>query len=324
MVAGRNFLDSLTQAANDLDPPVTIETSRLLDNPKLPNHHLCVIRVPESPEAPHASQGGTQVHVRTGDQNKPINLAKLDQLEYLLSRRQKSETERDKAIDRAMDRAKFLLPSVRAKIPIAWASVIPLYPWRDLMTPVICRTIGGLLLSDGRMQQVPGGFCSVVRSNLTHVGVPSDDSPRMVDLGITDTRLDGIELIGHCYSFERVYPGEIPLGQLGFFSTIAVARRLFSRAARLYCSKEIEKPGFLLVQIGVLGARGHQMLRPHTESPAGKFPDDNFCASRIMDFEAFAKSKFLEGGPEPFELELYSSLAAGFDVDPPRIWYLYN
>lgn len=48
---------------------------------------VIVVRVPESPESPHAIQSNTRVYLRTGNRNKPEELATLEQIGSNTARR---------------------------------------------------------------------------------------------------------------------------------------------------------------------------------------------------------------------------------------------
>jgi hypothetical protein len=48
---------------------------------------LIVVRVPQSPESPHAITHNTRVYVRTGNRNNPETLATLEQIDWLSAKR---------------------------------------------------------------------------------------------------------------------------------------------------------------------------------------------------------------------------------------------
>ena len=51
---------------------------------------VVVIRVDESPQAPHAIQNSTRVYIRTGSVTQPYELAEIARIEYLVKRRDES------------------------------------------------------------------------------------------------------------------------------------------------------------------------------------------------------------------------------------------
>jgi len=89
-----------------------------------------VIRVPQSNETPHAIYNHTQVYVRTGNRNKPEDLATVEQIEWLTNRRKKSEDFRESLYQRAEERFRNVCEQKKAKIPFAefTLSFSPLYP----------------------------------------------------------------------------------------------------------------------------------------------------------------------------------------------------
>ena len=57
------------------------------------NNVVVIVRVDESPQAPHAIQNSTRVYIRTGSITQPyeLKLAGIDQIEYMLKRRADSQ-----------------------------------------------------------------------------------------------------------------------------------------------------------------------------------------------------------------------------------------
>ena len=90
-----------------------------------------MVRVDESPEAPHAIEHGTRIYVRTEDVNSKFDLAEIGRLEHLLNRRKKIEDDRHELLATALKRARTLLRE-QDPHPVLWAAVMPLYPWREL------------------------------------------------------------------------------------------------------------------------------------------------------------------------------------------------
>jgi hypothetical protein len=95
-----------------------------------------IIRVPQSNETPHAIYNNTQVYVRTGNRNKPEDLATVEQIEWLRNRRKKSEGLREMLYRRAEDRYKTICGQEKAKIDFGefTLSFAPLYPQKPLIT----------------------------------------------------------------------------------------------------------------------------------------------------------------------------------------------
>lgn len=100
------------------------------------NKTFVIIRVPQSNETPHAIYNNTQVYVRTGNRNKPEELATVEQIEWLRNRRKKSEELRELLCRRAEDRYQTICGQKKAKIEFGefTLSFTPLYPQKPLIT----------------------------------------------------------------------------------------------------------------------------------------------------------------------------------------------
>lgn len=66
---------------------------------------VVVVRVPQSPEAPHAIRQNTRVYLRTENRNNPEELATLEQVEWLQSKRTRSVALRDHLFAEAIKRS---------------------------------------------------------------------------------------------------------------------------------------------------------------------------------------------------------------------------
>ena len=100
------------------------------------NKTFVIIRVPQSNETPHAIYNNTQVYVRTGNRNKPEDLATIEQIEWLRNRRRKSEELREMLCRRAEDRYQTICGEKKVKIEFGefTLSFTPLYPQKPLIT----------------------------------------------------------------------------------------------------------------------------------------------------------------------------------------------
>jgi hypothetical protein len=131
---GRGFplRQVLKNVSTKIYPPVRVTVSPVVENPTNPGNVIVVVRVDESKDAPHAVDSGRHVFVYERSDNKtdPIQLAKIDRIEHLLNRRRSIEHQRDESRSLALERAMNLID--RDAKPFVWASVVPLYPWREL------------------------------------------------------------------------------------------------------------------------------------------------------------------------------------------------
>lgn len=100
------------------------------------NKTFIVIRIPQSNETPHAIRNKTEVYIRTGNRNKPEDLATIDQIEWLMNRRKKSEELKMTLYSRAEERYQNICKSRNVKIGFGefTLSFIPSYPQKPLIT----------------------------------------------------------------------------------------------------------------------------------------------------------------------------------------------
>jgi hypothetical protein len=107
---------------------------------------IVVIRVPQSDETPHAIAGNTKVYLRTGKLNTPEELATIHEIEWLQSKRRKSEELRDRLNERAFQRCRTLLsqhtrasgaafPDMLESPGWLTLSACPRYPKQSLKAP---------------------------------------------------------------------------------------------------------------------------------------------------------------------------------------------
>lgn len=102
--------------------------------PQENNKTFVVIRVSQSNETPHAIYNSTQVYIRTGNRNKPEDLASVEQIEWLRNRRRKSEELREMLYRRAEDKYQTICGQRKIKFGEFTLSFTPLYPQKPLIT----------------------------------------------------------------------------------------------------------------------------------------------------------------------------------------------
>jgi hypothetical protein len=137
MLSQKGVEEAVISIARDaIYPPATVQVSPVLENSHLPGHVVVVVRVDESREAPHAVDDGRKVYERTGSTTKPYDFACIDRIRHLLERREKIEEHREAIRREAIARAERIMEE--ALRPLAWVSVIPVYPWRDLCSLNAC------------------------------------------------------------------------------------------------------------------------------------------------------------------------------------------
>src|SRR5262249_3618159 len=95
------------------------------------NRVLAVVKVGESVEAPHAIENSTRVWVRTASMTERYDLADIDKIEYLLTRRREPERRREELIQRAAKRS-FYSNYISQRVRVI---VCPVYP-RGILWPL--------------------------------------------------------------------------------------------------------------------------------------------------------------------------------------------
>ena len=101
---------------DNIYPPVRPQLSPVIDNLHAAGTVLTVLRVDESPEAPHAVGG--LIYERTGSQGKPCNLSEIDRIKHLLERRGRIEEQRAALVDDELKRASRYLAEIRLTLGV--------------------------------------------------------------------------------------------------------------------------------------------------------------------------------------------------------------
>jgi hypothetical protein len=314
-------------------PPLRPQISNIIDNPHDENTVLCVVRVDESPEAPHAVDG--YIYERTGSQGDRIYYAKIDSVSRLLNRRGRIEEERREFVAVELKRATHQLagtssllggqaglvrspdeePAPRG-LPLRWASVIPVYPWRDLCTPGTCyESLSEFdpTIPHRLWQKVPGGALLKIKEH-----VP--DSAAAVTVGIRS-----LSTKGHVFAMDctmetlLIHINRSGLGDLLstntailFDHTSQFAMRLFRTAARFYDRSQVELPGFIILAMGIHDVLDAQMIvnpsNPETRRAGKRFVDEDFGADVTVTTHEFLSD------PEQCAQRLLEDLRFGFDL----------
>jgi hypothetical protein len=307
--------EQITSLCQDnIYPPVRPQISTVLDNARSPGNVVVVIRVDESPEAPHTVNQGKRVYERTGPKNKDYDFAHIDRIQHLLTRRQRIEEQREQLIQEALGRSRRRM-SDPLLLPVRWASVAPMFPWQDLCSRQVCLDAYNRwirLPHSGRehdwvTQQVSGGMFSV--------GYDKIDGAEQV----TATRsLNGK---GHVfaleYTLEQLGRGfdlrlnNSPTGDVGFLDTVVFAGEVFESAARFFRVKEVAVPGYLSLSLGLFNVFHQRMVGPQWR---GKhFLDLEFRADLSVHSEEFLEN------PKQAMAPFYLQLAFGFDLPIEQI-----
>ena len=95
------------------------------------NNIVVIVRVDESPQAPHAIQNSTRAYIRTGSITQPYELAEIDRIEYMLKRREDSQTTIRQICNRTEERIISFFSTNEPNITVV---VHPIFPYRPIMS----------------------------------------------------------------------------------------------------------------------------------------------------------------------------------------------
>ncbi len=313
MAAGLS--ERVIQIAQDaIYPPVRVDVSNVIQNALLPMHSIVVIRVPESREAPHATEKNTRVYIyeRTANKNEPYELADIDRIEHLLNRRRRMVDRREDELQENLSRgSRVLHPSI---CPIRWISVSPVYPWRNIHDQYDCRRFHEMLplrLFNGHSsyQTVPGGSFSIVRQQ--------DHTGTVIPVACSSVSAIGT-LFGMTYTEESKHqndtlfgpheaekPGKIWVNMRNFREMI----ESFMGSCHQFYSRSKEPPGQIKLSFGVKHAKGvlmHDSQRAQkSDSP---FPDPEYRIDTVLESGDI-------GSRVPMLEELYGDIIFAFNAN---------
>jgi hypothetical protein len=311
---------------DNIYPPVRPEISPILQNALLPGHVIVVLRVPESPEAPHAINNGRAIYERTGSQGQPHDLAAIDNIGQLLERRNRIEEQRVSAIKNELKRAGRQLALTRYQLgklaglraqsgdfrslPLRWASVIPYYPWRDLCNQQTCVDVFRRRQFAHKPQQVPGGVFDTQPSIL--------GGGRIIGCCSLSTKGHffasecALEVLEYAQAEKERMNGAEPTSHWTEYLTCkAFIERTATFARNFYKDSRVEKPGYVQLSIGMTDVYGVQMGDPRFDRPfvPSPFIDEHFEA------ETTAELNLLIQNPTEATKPLFRQLACGFDLE---------
>ena len=159
-ISNRNGIsEQIQQSALTGIYPAVIPEVIICDVPNTDNV-VVIIRVDESPQAPHAIQNSTRVYVRTGSITQPYDepqLSEIDRIEYMLKRREDSQTTTRQILERIEERVKSLF---RTNEPNLTVVARPVFPYRPVIATADIYDFAsknGLVWND-YSSRVAGGF----------------------------------------------------------------------------------------------------------------------------------------------------------------------
>ena len=314
---------------DNIYPPVRPRISGIIDNPHATGTALAVIRVDESPEAPHAVKG--RIYERTGSQGKPYDLSNIDRISYLLGRRGRIEEQRHDLVSKELKRACGQLAEIRLRLgekaglqrlpvespgprglPLRWASVIPVYPWRDLCAPKDCFDALKFFNSANltARQRVPGGAFARIRRG---IGMSTESGVS----GCCSLSAKGHVFAMEC-TMETVSNADRSRDQGRALSTNPLvcrdlsqqfALQAFEAASKFYGQPGVELPGYILLSIGLIDVLGSEMINDQGMLNKGSpFIDEDFDSNVTVSAHEFLSD------PVNAAKQLFEELKVGFDL----------
>ena len=147
-------------------------------------------------------------------------------------------------------------------MPLRWASVVPVYPWRDLCTPRSCYhslNLFGFELAPNSWQKVPGGAFAKKKKL---AGMTTESA----EVGCCSLSAKGHVFAMECttetlsYANMRRNSGSaLPAHpSIRFDLTAQFALQVFEVAAKFYTLPDVELPGFILVSLGLCDVTGRR------------------------------------------------------------------
>ena len=131
MPRDRGIEERIVESAfTGIHPPVTPEV-KVYDVPGKTGNVVILVRVNESPEAPHAIQNSTKVHIRVGSTTQ---LADIDTIEYMLKRREKPQELSNRIINRIEERVADYWCLTSQSVPNLTLIARPIFPYRQLIS----------------------------------------------------------------------------------------------------------------------------------------------------------------------------------------------
>ena len=149
--------------------PAVMPEVIIRDVPRETDRGVVVVRVNESPQAPHAIQNSTKVYIREGSITQPYELAAIGRIEHLLKRREEPQRISRQILDRIEERVRVNTYRPHLERPNLELLAQPVFPYRPIIAPPeiyefmvshpsIPSTAGN---SDLSTKRVTGGTCYV-------------------------------------------------------------------------------------------------------------------------------------------------------------------
>ena len=147
-------------ALTGIYPGVRPDIIKVVDVPNTENV-VVVIRVNESPHAPHAIQNSTKTYIRTGSITQPYELADMDRIQYMFKRREDAQVVTRQILNRIEERTQRL--NCGQGIPNITVIAKPVFPYRPVisLSEIFELAVSSLYHAP---QRVTGGVCCILQN----------------------------------------------------------------------------------------------------------------------------------------------------------------
>lgn len=259
-------------------PPIMPEISPVIDDPNNAKRVFMVVRVDESPQAPHSIQNSTKVYIRTRDANHPIELADLGRIAFLIERRKEPNAFREQLLSRQLNRMeRRMIQSPLSTAPIVWWSILPEFPHQHLCRLDTCKSA---LFGNSSYQRVQDGYWDLRSGN----GLLNNTSK---DKTISGSTCFGDLFHAHLFHLNthRTMPGP----------TIAKKTLQFINHSREFYSRDnVVYPGLLRLTVGCERVADLAMKTFGPEGIEPRCPDATLRLERTIRMEETSSKQSCE------------------------------
>jgi hypothetical protein len=226
------------------------------------------------------------------------------------------EKQRDELIQTAIRRAR--IGFANRLLPLRWASVVPVFPWADLCKPQHCRDFHEgwksrqpfpPMTTHWDLQRVPAGSWAL-----------GSQSGGVVACSSLNTK-------GHFFAIERTLEVNEAVGGIvmpehciDYRATCELGENVFAFANSFYQESKTQKPGFVLLTLGLLDVLCWGMVQRVGSGNQfwgnKRFLDEEFRAERTVPLQEMLDDPKKAGAP------LFEQVAFAFDTIPPGgVWH---
>ena len=302
----RGIKEQIQQSALTGIYPAVIPEVITCDVPNTDNV-VIIVRIDESPQAPHTIQNSTRAYIRTGSITQPYELAEIDRIEYMLKRREDSQIIIRQILDRTEKRANRAIRLLGSTLTVI---VRPVFPYRSLIST---GDIYNFATENGLVGNYSSRVAGGVAGGIAPPTMPASDSGNYWELNEYGIVYEKI-VLGRIDSRTRDHKGRFLVG-LRFLDLVQQIGKLINRAQSFYKKGEYFGHVEVTAQLKqvddlTLMYSEHQYL-------------EEIGSRRSIDSEISASTQFLPRDLEKEERfietidELTGQLLWAFNIDNP-------